>query len=107
MRKEDEFPTGWLVGDFEPSILRTQEIEVGLKRIKRMGKEPLHHQIRATEVTLVVLGEIRMGNQTFKEGDIVLVPPLESLDFEALTDCILLALKFPSVPNDKQIGRAK
>ena len=33
--KFENFIRGWLIGNFEPSILKTKEIEVGIKHYKK------------------------------------------------------------------------
>lgn len=97
----DSYFNGWVVGDFNPSVMRTSEIEVGVKKFLLGEKEPEHFQRLASEVTLVLTGRIRMGNQFLTSGEGLLVKPKEVLDFEALEDSIVLAIKFPSLPDDK------
>lgn len=99
----NEFHKGWFVGDFSPSILRTKEVEVGIKLFKEGEKEPLHHQIKAYEFTFVVSGQIRMGELILSEGEICEIPPGVSADFLAITDAALVVLKFPSAPDDKVV----
>ena len=56
------------------------------------------------EVTLIVSGQARMGNEMLNPDDIILIEPGEKYDFEALTDVVLVAIKTPSIPNDKELA---
>lgn len=95
---------GWFIGNFEPSIFASQDFEICLKRYKKGDVEPAHFQHVATEYTLVVSGIIRMGLMEFRENEIVEIPPLEIADFESITDSIVVAIKTPSMPSDKEIA---
>jgi len=97
----DRMMGGWLVGDFEPSLYRTQSVEVAVKRYASGAYEGLHHHKIATELTVIVLGEARMGGREVGPGDIVVLAPGEASDFTALTDVTLVAIKLPAVKDDK------
>jgi hypothetical protein len=94
---------GWFIGNFTPSLHSNTEVEVGVKRFARGDTEPAHFQLTASEWTCVVSGKIRIGQDVFVENEIAEIPPLESADFEALEDSILVVVKSPSVPADKII----
>lgn len=102
-RLQDMFK-GWFVGDFDPSVLRTQACEVAVKTYKAGETEALHHHKVATEVTLVLAGRVRMCGREWGEGDIVVLQPGEATDFEALTDAVNVVVKTPGAPNDKYLG---
>jgi hypothetical protein len=99
-----DFTNGWLVGNFSPSLLDSNHIEVGLKRFVRGDIEPRHFQLTAVEITLVVSGSCRMGSVTLGAGQGLVVQPGEICDFEALEDCSIMAIKSPSAPNDKVLA---
>jgi hypothetical protein len=92
---------GWFIGNFTPSLYTNAQVEVGVKRFTKGETEPSHYQLTATEWTCVVSGKIRIGENVFQENEIVEIPPLESADFEALEDSILVVVKSPSTPSDK------
>ena len=100
----DEFTKGWFVGDFSPAILNTKEFEIAVKWFKAGEKEPLHKQIIATEITVVIDGQILLGGETFFKGDVITIKPGEFAEFESVTDSALVCVKTPSLPNDKVIG---
>lgn len=99
--KESEIKKGWFVGDFEPTCLRTQDVEVAVKRYRKGDGEKSHHHKIATELTFVVEGVVSMNGEIFSKGDIVLVEPGESVSFEAIEDSINVVVKVPGAKNDK------
>lgn len=96
-----EFTGGWVIGNFAPSITRSQDFEFGVKYFAKGDREPQHFQAVAQEVTVVVSGRVRVGGLMLSAGDICQIPPGESADFEALENCALAVVKFPSIPDDK------
>ena len=95
---------GWFVGDFEPTLLRSKDCEVAVKHYKAGDREDTHHHRVATEITLIVSGEVMMMGRKWGAGDIVLVEPGEATDFVALTDAVNVVVKTPSVAGDKYPG---
>lgn len=92
---------GWYVGDFEPVVHKTKEFEVGVRRYKQGDKEDWHVHRVGTEITLVINGRARMCEKDLNDGDIITLAPGEGTSFEALSDCITVVVKFPSVKGDK------
>lgn len=103
MKKIDlsDYFRGWVVGDFEPSIFKSKEIEVAVQEYKAGHIEPNHYHKIATEITIMVLGEAMFNNEHIFEGEGVVINPGESNVFRAVTDCKTLVIKSPSLPNDK------
>lgn len=97
----DDMIGGWFIGHFEPSVLKTNDFEVAVKKYKKGDYEKKHFHKIATEYTLILDGEVIMSGKKFKSGDIVLIQPNESTDFKALTDVKTVVVKTPSVDNDK------
>jgi quercetin dioxygenase-like cupin family protein len=95
---------GWFVGDFDPTALRTPAAEVAVKTYRAGDREDRHHHKVATELTVILSGEVRMNGQTFRDGDVVTIEPGESTDFEAVTDVTTVVVKVPSVAGDKYPG---
>ncbi len=95
---------GWFIGDFEPSVVRTPDFEVGVKRYKAGDQEAEHFHKIATEITVVVSGRIEMAGSEWEEGGIIHLLPGTSSSFRALTDAVLTVVKFPSVAGDKYLG---
>lgn len=103
----DSMVNGWFVGDFEPCAWKSKDFEVAVKYYKKGQCEAKHYHKVATEITLIIQGRVRMGGVEFREGQIVLLEPCESVDFIALTDAITAVVKVPSVKNDKFLGECE
>ncbi len=99
-----EYKNGWLLGNFSPAVIQTNDFEVCVKSFKFGDREASHYQVIATEVTVVLSGKVRMGEVLLIEDEILVVEPGEIVDFEALTDCKVLGIKFPSLPEDKVLA---
>lgn len=100
----DSMKRGWFVGDFCPSVIKTEGFEVGIKYYNQGDYEELHHHKIATEITVIVSGSVKMNNRTYKKGDIIVLEPNESSDFLALSECITAVVKIPSAKNDKYVN---
>lgn len=94
---------GWFIGNFEPSMHKTNDVEVAVKEYKAGQQEGAHYHKIATEYTLVQKGSVIMFEQQWNEGDIIVVEPGEVTSFEALTDASTVVVKIPGANNDKYI----
>ena len=92
---------GWFIGNFDPAILPNQNFEVCIKEYLKGDVELKHYQKVAIEITVVISGKVRMGEEILLKGDIIMLEPFEEFDFEALTDSVVVAVKSPSLPSDK------
>ena len=101
--KLEDMTRGWIVGNFDPSVYKTEECEVGFKVYKAGDREVAHHHKIATEITVVISGRIRMKDKEWSSGDIIVIDPGESTEFEALTDASNLVIKLPGATDDKYI----
>ena len=104
IRKINDMTKGWFIGNFEPTMYRTNDVEVAVKRYKRGDREEKHYHKIATEITVVVEGRVRMFDQVFDAGTIIVVEPGEATDFEALEDTINTVVKIPGANNDKYLS---
>jgi hypothetical protein len=95
---------GWFIGNFQPSVHITTEFEASVKYFKAGEEERDHFQRVAWEVTVIVQGEALIGGEICKSGDIITIEPLEVAGFRAITDVSLVAIKFPSLPDDKVLA---
>ena len=96
-----DFVKGWIVGDFEPSLIATREAEVAIKRYKAGEQERAHHHNVALELTTIIAGRVRMSGREYGPDQIVRIMPGESTNFEALEDTVTVVVKVPSVRGDK------
>ena len=92
---------GWFIGDFDPTLYKTNECEVALKRYSAGDYEEKHFHKIATEITVIVSGDVKMFDKDFHEGDIIIVEPGEATDFIALTNSVNVVVKIPGACKDK------
>ena len=102
--KLSKMKKGWFVGDFDPTLIKTQEVEVAVKFYKKGDREERHYHKIATEITVIISGRVRMNGIECQSGDIITISPGKSTDFEALEDTINTVVKIPGAKNDKYLG---
>lgn len=98
-----DFVRGWFVGDFEPSLIKTQDVEVAVQKFKKGDIEKCHCHKIATEITVIVHGRVRMNEKIYCSGDIIEILPNTYTDFEALEDTVTTVVKYPGAINDKYL----
>lgn len=94
---------GWFIGNFEPSLLKSDDFEVGIKRYKKGDVEEKHHHKISTEYTIILNGVVTMNGIEYNDGDIIVIPPNESVIFKVLSDVTTVVVKTPSSKNDKYL----
>lgn len=97
----DDMVGGWFIGNFSPSLYKTNDVEVAIKNYKKGDKDKAHYHKIATEFTLIINGRVKMAGQEFSKGDIIKINPFDLTDFEALTDVTTVVVKLPGANNDK------
>ena len=92
---------GWMVGDFEPTCIRTEACEVACKTYDANTGETAHVHRVATELTLIASGRVTMNGRSYVAGDIIVLEPGEATDFFAHEPTVTVVVKMPSVRGDK------
>lgn len=100
----DQMVKGWFVGAFEPSVLTSDAMEVGVKQYAAGDHEERHFHRVATEITVIVSGTVRMFDREWGAGDIITIVPGEATDFLAITDTVTVVVKSPGALNDKYLS---
>ncbi len=98
----DDMIKGWFIGNFEPSLYKTNDVEIAVKRYKKGDYEEKHFHKIATEYTCIINGRVRMNDAIYNSGDIIVMEPGEATDFECLEDgTVNVVVKMPGINNDK------
>ncbi|MFY7898847.1 MAG: hypothetical protein ACOVNY_01605 [Chitinophagaceae bacterium] len=97
----ENFTKGWFIGDFNPTLFLTNEVEVAVKEYKAGDEEAAHYHAIATEFTLVLNGSVIMNNEEYHHGSIIKIQPGEVTNFKAITNVQTVVVKLPCVKNDK------
>jgi hypothetical protein len=87
--KLEDMVKGWFVGNFDPTLIKTNDVEVAVKKYKKGDYEEKHYHKIATEITVIISGRV--------------IEPYEATDFEALEDTVNAVVKFPGASNDKYL----
>lgn len=94
---------GWFCGNFEPTVFKTQQFEVGYKLHPKNSKWDVHYHAIAVEITFLLKGKMKIKDQIIESGQIFILEPFEVADPEFLEDCEVVVVKTPSVPGDKYL----
>ena len=97
----DNMLKGWFIGNFNPSLYNTNDVEVGVKYYREGDYEPSHFHKIATEFTVIIEGKVEMNGNIYHSGEIIKISPNESTDFKALTRTTTVVVKIPGASNDK------
>jgi len=96
-----DFKKGWFVGDFEPSIFRNPFFELAHQKHEAGYKTPKHFHKVTTELTYIVKGKMRVGDQILSDGCMFVYEKGEVADSEVIEDVDIIVLRYPSIPTDK------
>lgn len=99
--KVSDMIKGWFIGDFEPTLWKTNDVEVAVKHYKAGDAETAHFHKIATEFTVITAGTVEMNGVQYQAGDIVVIERGEVTDFRAITDVTTTVVKIPGAANDK------
>jgi quercetin dioxygenase-like cupin family protein len=106
--KLEDMSRGWFIGNFEPSLFRTDAFEAAVKTYRKGDYEQAHSHRIASEYTVIISGRARMNGVEYGAGDIVVMEPGEVTDFAALEDGTVNAVvKVPCVKGDKYLKEEK
>jgi hypothetical protein len=92
---------GWFIGDFPKAIVRTKDFEVCWQGNKAGAVDKPHVHKVITEVQLITSGRMNINGEEFGPGDIYVSEPGEEYRAHYLEDTEVVAIKFPSIPDDK------
>ena len=92
---------GWFVGNFEPSIYKTDQFEVGILFHPKGEKWPKHYHKEAVEINVFISGKMILNGEELTSGNIFLIEKNEIAEPEFLEDCTIVCVKSPSIPGDK------
>ena len=105
--RHEDMVKGWFVGNFEPTLIKTNDVEVAVKSYNKGDYEEKHYHKIATELTVIIQGRVKMNEVEYQKGDIIVMEPMEATDFECLEDGTQnVVVKYPGANNDKYLGRA-
>ena len=96
-----EMKRGWFIGNFIPSVLKTDLFEVGIMNHKKGEDWPNHFHSEATEYNVLLKGSMTVNGQKIKSGEIFILERKEPCKPIFKENCTIVCVKVPSVPGDK------
>lgn len=98
---------GWFIGNFDDSILKTEDFEVAYMKWKKGPFPDLHFQRVATEYNFIIRGSCTVNGVKYREGDFFMFEPyvVNEGGWDEPSECIVV--KTPSIPSDKQVVELK
>ncbi|NBL00057.1 MAG: hypothetical protein EOM50_19015, partial [Erysipelotrichia bacterium] len=76
--KLEDMVKGWFIGNFDPTLIKTNDVEVAVKEYKKGDYEEKHYHKIATEITVIVTGKVKMNGVEYSKGDIIVIEPNEA-----------------------------
>jgi quercetin dioxygenase-like cupin family protein len=101
LTKISDYVRGWFIGDFEPTVLRTKDFEVGVLTHKKGEQWPSHYHKDSVEYNVLVKGRMIVQQKELSDGDVFVFEKGEIADPVFLEDCTVVCVKVPSIPSDK------
>lgn len=95
------YVNGWFIGNFNPTLLKTEEFEVAHHFYVKGFRGDQHIHKIATEYNYILSGKLIASGKTLGDGDIFIYETFEVSDVLFLEDTHLIIIKTPSAPNDK------
>ena len=92
---------GWFIGNFEPSVLKTEKFEVGILTHKKDEDWPKHFHKEAVEYNCLIEGKMLINDMLIEPGTIFVIEQNEVSKPKFIEDCKLVVIKTPSVIGDK------
>jgi mannose-6-phosphate isomerase-like protein (cupin superfamily) len=96
----EDFYKGWVVGNFEPSLLKA-DFEVGVAKHTAGEYHQDHFHKKNTEINIVIEGRMTINGEEFGPNDIFILYPYEISQAEFLTDVTIVIIRDKSDPSDK------
>ena len=98
-----DYLSGWYIGSFEPSLVSSNEIEVGTKLVPSGTLPDYHYHKIKREITVVLSGSIKLesSGEIVSSGSAIILEPFEKNDQIFLEDTLILIINTPSAQSDK------
>ncbi len=101
IERHANFTKGWFIGNFEPTLLKTEDFEVAVHYNKKGQYIAPHTHKVATEYNMVISGHMSIQGIPLRTGDIFVIDPNDIADPVFYEDTVVLIVKTPSIIGDK------
>lgn len=95
------FKNGWIIGNFEPSLLKTKDFEVGVHTYGVDHTVDLHFHKLSSEFNYIISGKMVVNGCELQAGDIFVLQPYELSDTKFLEETTIIIARNHSCTKDK------
>lgn len=95
------YKAGWIIGNFEPSIIKTKDFEVGILTHKKNEKWDYHYHAYFDEINILIEGNMLLNENKIYKNQLFNIQKKQIASPIFLEDCKVLCIKTPSVIGDK------
>jgi dTDP-glucose pyrophosphorylase len=100
--KLENFKNGWIIGDFEPSILKNSGVELAVMNKKKgKGINNFHYHENCMEINVLIKGKMLVNDKIINENDIFIFNKNVPSIYEYLEDCVFVVFKNKPSNTDK------
>ena len=99
----EEYMRGWLIGNFEPAIVKTRDYEIGILTHAAGEQWGFHYHQHCKEINILLSGHFLLNNIPISTGTVFIINKNVIACPKFLETCKILCIKIPSVPGDKTI----
>lgn len=103
IHKFNKFTKGWFIGDFDPVVLKTDQVEVAYQTHKADERHDIHYHKKSREYNLLISGTMVINEQELNAGDLFIIEPYEVSEPTFITDVTLVVVRAPSIKGDKYV----
>ena len=100
-KKLNEFPGGWLAGNFKESLIENPNFEVGIKKIKKGFVDKPHYHLGGNEYNLLITGKVKQKDKVINQDSIFIFEAGEVSAIKAIEDSVIMVFRSYSDPTDK------
>jgi hypothetical protein len=95
------FKGGWIIGNFEPSLINTKNFEIAIKKIKKGFVDIPHYHTGGPEYNILISGKLIQNKTEIFPDEIFIFEAGEIARIQAIEDSVVIAIRGYSDPNDK------
>lgn len=99
----ENFIRGWIIGNFEPNLYKTNNFEISVQTHKENEIHPFHIHETLEEINIIIEGKMIFNGKELSLNDIFVSPKGTLSCCKFLSDCKIICIKIPSNPLDKII----
>lgn len=94
---------GWFIGNFSPSVYKTEQCEVAYKHHFPGEDWPEHYHQHSDEINYLLTGKMEVNGQRMEGPCIFIIKKGEAVKPRFITTVALIVVRVPGIPNDKVI----